>query len=192
MFYLHFDKRELWDESKNEFINIEECDLELEHSLLSVSKWESKYHKPFSSTEKSAEEWLDYFTMMVIDDKKVDRKAFNYLTKNQVEDIMKYIDDPMTATWFAEDYDANGKPKKKDPKKFKGKTMTNELIYYYMTALNIPFECEKWHLSRLTTLIRVCSIESQPKDKKKKMTQSEISARRAQMEARRAKYHTNG
>ncbi len=191
---IHIGKRELWDEKEEKFVYTSEQTLILEHSLVTVSEWESKYHKPFLSTDKTAEEMLDYIHMMVQSDDEKVKDSIMALTKSQIEDIVNYINDPMTATWFSDDYDSEGKKKKVDKSKSKkGEVITNELIYYWMTALNIPFECEHWHLSRLLTLIRVCSIKNEPKDKKKKkMTSAELNSRRALMEARRKMHNTNG
>lgn len=176
--------RELWDEVKEEFLQIEGCELILEHSLVSISKWEAKYHKPFLSSDKTVEETLDYIQMMNIGKKPKNPFVYHLLSKEQVEQIDKYIHDPMTATVFSkeEENEAN-KDSSRD------KFVTSEEIYYWMTAQNIPFECQYWHLNRLITLIKICAIENKPKDKKqKKMTSTDLMARRARMDAARKKY----
>lgn len=184
MLTLHIGAKELWDEVNEQFIETEAVELILEHSLVSISKWEAKYHKPFLSSEKTAEESLDYIEMMTIG-KKPDPIVYRLLSKEQVEQIGKYINDSMTATTFSEveEKEAAGKTNKK------GKFVTSEEIYYWMTAQNIPFECQYWHLNRLITLVKICAINNKPKDnKKKKMTSSDLASRRRQMEAARKKY----
>ncbi len=189
-----FEDKEVWNESIEEFIKIPGGTIEIEHSLRSMSKWESKYHKPFMSSKKSVEELLDYIQMMIIGGTLKDSRQLYLLSKEQVTDIVAYIEDPMTATTFSDDKDKN-----KVAQKINDEIITNELIYYYMSELNIPYECETWHLSRLITLIRVCSIKREEaseaannKGKNRKLTSAELASRKALMDARRAKYHTNG
>lgn len=188
MIQLHIERREYWDEANGQFVYFgpeKPIDLKLEHSLVSVSKWESKYHKSYSNTEnKTLEETLDYISMMVIGDEDVNPEWFKALTQEQIKELDEYIGDPMTATTISED------PKRNNGnKKVNNRIVTAELVYYWMTALNIPFECQYWHFNKLITLIKVCSIESDPdKNKKKKMTSADKAARKARMEAARAKY----
>lgn len=173
-------KQELYDTEKNEFIDIPETVLSLEHSLVSITKWESKWHKPYlSKDEKTQEEVVDYIRCMSIG-KDVDPKIFNYLSSSDINKILDYIKNPMTATTFSN----------KD-KKFSREIITNELIYYWMTELNIPFDpCQKWHLNRLFTLIEVCAIKKQPP---KKMSKRDIMRRNSALNAqRRAKHGTRG
>ena len=168
-----------WDESKQEFIPPPVKVLQMEHSLVSLSKWESKYCKPFLSTDKTDEETLDYIKMMTIT-QNVDPEIYNRLTKNNIDEIRKYIHAPMTATTFSKERTA----------KRSHEVVTNELIYYWMVTLNIPFECQKWHINRLLTLIRVCEVKNQPP---KKMSRREIMNRnRALNEARRKQLNTTG
>lgn len=192
MFHLHIEPVEIWDEVKEEFLYVgpkEGKDIFMEHSLYSMARWESKYHKPYLNTEKTAAEAFDYFSMMVIGSGEVSPDTFRALTDDQVKALGDYINDPMTATTFS---DAE-KKFHGGSKKIKGEIITAELIYYYMTVSNIPFECERWHLNRLITLIRVCAIKNDPDaHKKKRISTAELQARKAEMEARRAKYHTNG
>lgn len=161
------------------FHTIKESKLKLEHSLVSISKWESRWEKPFLGNEsKTPEQLLDYIKCMTIH--KVDPLVYDVLTTEQINEIGEYIDAKMTATWFNQ-LDKN-KPNKD--------IVTSEIIYYYMVALNIPFECEKWHLNRLLTLIRVCNEKSQPA---KKMSKSEILARnKALNEQRKKELNTTG
>lgn len=170
---------EAWDEEKEEFIEAVDTVLHLEHSLVSLSKWEEKYHKSYIDTkEKTPEEVYDYIKMMCLDD--VPEDVFRCLSEADIKAILAYIEDPHTATTVTDP------PDKKEKKK---QILTSELIYYYMTALNIPFECQYWHLNRLITLIKVCSVENDPdKDKPKKLTSSDLANRRARMEAARARY----
>ena len=172
---------ELWDEINEEFIATKEQTLRLEHSLVSLSKWESKWCKPFlSKTNKTDEEMLDYVRCMTLT-QNVPDEVYRCLTDDNIRKIYEYIDAPMTATWFNDD---------KTKKGTSSEQTTSELIYYWMIALNIPFECQKWHLNRLLTLIRVCNIKNQPP---KKMSKRDIMSRNAALNAaRRNKLHTKG
>lgn len=166
---------EYWDEAKMEFVGPEVQVLELEHSLLSLSKWESKWCKAFlTKQEKTAEETIDYIKCMTLTEN-VDPEVYNHLTMKNIEQINAYIEAPMTATVFYED---------KNKGKTSRETTTAELIYYWMIALNIPFECQEWHLNRLLTLIRVCNIKNEPP---KKMSKRDIMSRNAALNAARRK-----
>ena len=171
---------ERWDEINNVFIPEGEQILELEHSLVSLSKWESKWLKPFLSTqEKTVEETLDYIRYMTLTPN-VDPDVYNYITDSDAEKIYKYIYAPMTATTF---------PKERQSKN-SSEIITSELIYYWMVALNIPFECQEWHLNRLITLIRVCEVKNQPP---KKMSKRDIMSRNAALNAaRRKQFNSKG
>jgi hypothetical protein len=171
---------EQWDEIKQEFIQTKEQTLQLEHSLVSLSKWESKWNKPFLSKEaKTHEETLDYIKCMTIS-QNVNPDVYTFLTSEHIEQINKYIEAPMTATTFVED--KNGKRNRE--------IITAELIYYWMIALTIPFECQKWHLNRLLTLIRVCNIKNAPP---KKMGKKATASHYAQLNAaRRQQMNTRG
>ena len=171
---------EAWDDKKQEFLYTKEQSLQLEHSLVSVSKWESKWCKPFlSNRDKSVEEILDYIRCMTLT-QNVDPNIYNCLTQDNIDKVNRYIESPMTATYFSED--PNGRKSRE--------VITSELIYYWMVALNIPFECQKWHLNRLLTLIRVCNIKNQPP---KKRSKREILSRNAALnEARRKQLNTKG
>lgn len=165
---------DFWDESKEEFVSTKEQTLCLEHSLVSISKWESKWHKPFlSKKEKTIEEILDYIKCMTIT-QNINPDVYGRLTNDNIARINDYIDDSMTATWFSDE---------KGPKA-SGKVITSEVIYYWMVTLNIPFECQKWHLNRLLTLIRVCNEENKTP---KKLSRSEILRRNAALNAARRK-----
>ena len=166
---------EFWNEETNKFINIKETTLVLEHSLVSLSKWESRWCKPFLGKEsKTDEETLDYIRCMTLT-QNVDPNIYYALSAKNIEDINHYIENPHSATTIRENN--NNSPKSHE-------TITSELIYYWMVALNIPFECQKWHLNRLLTLIRVCNIKNAPP---KKMTQRQIMSRNAALNAARRK-----
>lgn len=169
-----------WDEKTETFVDcIEECVLELEHSLVSISKWESKWHKPFLSSDKTDEETLDYIKCMTLT-KDVSSDVYTRLTAENIQQVNEYIEDSMTATTFA----------KEQRNSSSREIVTAELIYYWMIALNIPIQFENWHLNRLLTQIRVCEIKSQPP---KKMSKSETMRRnRALNEARRKRLNTKG
>ena len=171
---------ELWDEENNEFKRTKEYVLQLEHSLVSISKWESKWNKVFlSKDEKTYEETIDYIKCMTIT-QNIPDEAYRYITKSNVEQIDKYISAPMTATWFA----------KEKPSGVSREKTTSELVYYWMIALNIPFECQKWHLNRLLTLIRVCNIKNTPP---KTMSKRSLAQRNAALNAaRRKQFNTTG
>lgn len=183
MLELHLQGRDFWDDEKEEFITLDGCDIRLEHSLVSISKWEAKYKKPYLTTEKTTEEVLDYIKMMVIG-KPINDYHLCLLTKEQYQQIGDYINDSMTATVFSKEDEEELKKKN-----LSGKFVSSEEIYYWMTAQNIPFECQYWHINRLITLVRICAIKNKPDDKKKKrMTSAELQARRARMDAARKKF----
>lgn len=170
-----------WDEKTETFITrIKETTLRLEHSLVSLHKWESKWHKPFLSTpEKTTEEVLDYIRCMTLT-QNINPDVYKYLTNENVEEINKYIENPMTATTFSDD---GGQKKSHE-------IITAELIYYWMIVHQIPFEYRKWHLNTLLTLVQVCNIKNAPPKKRSKKSiiqqQAEINA------ARRKKWNTRG
>ena len=171
---------EQWDEIKQEFVFTKEQTLSLEHSLVSLSKWESKWCKPFlTKQEKTLEETLDYIKCMTLT-QNVDPEVYNYLTNENIKEINEYIGAPMTATYFSDEKTS----------KTSREQVTAELIYYWMIALNIPFECQKWHLNRLLTLIKVCNIKNQPP---KKRSKKDIMSRNAALNAaRRKQLNTKG
>lgn len=180
MLKITIPKREYYDDEKNEFITLEkDTTLQLEHSLVSISKWESKWHRSFlNNGPKDIEETIDYIRCMTIT-QNVDPTTFLFITDNNIKAVMEYIDDPMSATTFGEDIipKVEGKFQKKE-------IITSELIYYWMTICNVPMECQKWHLNRLLNLIRICEIKNQPP---KKMSKSEIMNRNKALNAARRK-----
>lgn len=180
MLYINVPAGEFWDERNECFINFPGQTLQLEHSLVSLSKWESKWHKPFLSKDsKTEEETIDYIRCMTLT-QNVKPEAYLCLSPSNFAEINKYIEDPMTATTFGEDKDS----------KRRREIITAEIIYYWMIAQNIPFECQKWHLNKLLTLIRVCSIKNQPE---KKMSKAQIAKQNAALNAaRRKRLNTRG
>lgn len=166
--------REMFDDKTNTFFYTKAQTLQLEHSLVSLSKWESKWCKAFlSQEEKTLEETIDYIKCMTIT-QNVNPDVYNYLTPSNVEEINNYIGAPMTATTFSGNINSNRN----------GEITTSELIYYWMISLNIPMECQKWHLNKLLTLIRVCSIKNNPP---KKMSRRETASQYASLNAARKK-----
>jgi hypothetical protein len=180
MLSLFIPAGEQWDEQKQEFFFTRAQTLQLEHSLVSLSKWEAKWNKAFlTKAEKTFEETRDYIKCMTLT-QNVNDETYTYLTGGNLEQINRYIEAPMTATWFPDD----------QPGKAGREQVTAELIYYWMITLNIPFECQKWHLNRLLTLIRVCEIKNQPAKKRNKR---EIMSRNAaENAARRRRLNTRG
>lgn len=180
MLHVVIEGSEYYDEVKNEFVTVKGQTLQLEHSLVSLAKWESKWCKPFlSKQEKTFEETMDYIKCMTITPN-VDPAVYSRLSKQQIQEINDYIAAPMTATYFSKGTEQGRS----------GEQVTNELIYYWMIKANVPFSCEKWHLNRLLTLIRVCNIKEQPA---KKMSKRATASRYAQLNAaRRQQLGTSG
>lgn len=165
---------EFFDEKTQEFINKKAQVLQLEHSLISISKWEQKWHKAFlTNKEKSLDETIDYIRCMTLN-KDVDPFYYYFISSEDIDRIDQYISDSMTATFFRDDKTPNRS----------SEVVTSELIYYWMISLNIPFECQKWHLNRLLTLIKVCQIKNSPP---KKRSKREIMAQNAALNAARRK-----
>lgn len=173
-------KGEFFNEATNKFFEVAETTLKLEHSLVSLSKWESHFEKPFiSTTNKTREETLWYIQAMTLDED-VPEEVYMGLTDENIRDINRYIDSKQTATWFSENPNA----------KKSREIITAEVIYYWMISLQIPFECQYWHLERLITLIKVCDDKNSPK--KKMSAKDRAHMQRTLNEQRRAQYNTNG
>lgn len=170
---------ELFDQKNNEFITIKEQTLVMEHSLVSVAKWESKWKKSFlNSKDKTWEENIDYYKCMTIT-KNVNPIVYRNITPVVAKQIQAYIDDSMTATTFNQKESAGRR-----------EIITAEIIYYWMVSYNIPFECQKWHLNRLLALINVCGIKASPE---KKMSQQAIYAQNRELnEIRKQRLHSKG
>lgn len=182
MYILDFKGAQLFDEKTLEFTNLPPRIVKLEHSLISLSKWECRHHKAFlkENAQHTMEEQLDYIYCMCLDED-VDPMIFTALDNNELRKIQDYISDPMTAVKFRKE--------ESGPRAGRDVT-TSDLIYYWMISLQIPFECEKWHLNRLLALIRVCNIKNTPE---KKMSNRDIYARnRALNKARRSKSGSKG
>lgn len=181
-----------FDEEKEQFYTVDipkDVHLELEHSLISLRKWESRTHKPFLGEEKkTAEETIEYIKCMTLNKIHADPICYNYIPEEELNRIREYIGDSMTATWFGNSKGETGGPRKKE-------TVTAEIVYYWMVELGIPMEYERWHLNQLITLIKVITIkrkEMDPKNKKKRPTK-DLIAERARINAeRRKKYNTQG
>lgn len=165
---------EFWDSKEERFVYTKGGKLTLEHSLVSLSRWEAKWNKAFlGKQEKTVEETLDYIRCMTVNSN-VDKSIYSRLTGDLVRQINEYINLPMTATHIR---DISGPMSARE-------TVTSELIYYWMIAFGIPFECQKWHLNRLITLIKVCNIKNTPP---KKMGRRELMSRNASLNAQRRK-----
>lgn len=179
MLEIIIEAKEFYNQQQNKFVTTQPCTLTLEHSLISLAKWESKWHIPYlSDVEKTAEQELDYIRCMIIGNVP-NEDILKALSVDNVLTIKEYIDNPMTATTFSK---KGGKTEKK--------AITAEVIYARMFTHNIPMECQKWHLTRLFTLLRVCDLDNAPKQK---MTKRETSAYYAEQNAaRRAKYNSRG
>ena len=170
---------EQYDEVNNEFITSKEQILQLEHSLVSLSKWETKWCKPFLSKEKKTiEETIDYIRCMTIT-QNVEPKVYNLVTSENIKQVNDYIEATMTATTFSN-----------EKKTISREIFTSEIIYYWMIAHNVPFECQKWHLNRLLTLINVCNIKNAPP---KKTSKKDLMRRNSALnEARRKSLNNEG
>lgn len=179
MLEIEVPEKEFFIEANSSFITTKRTVLQLEHSLISLKKWEAKYNKPFlTKADKTTEETMYYIKCMTIN-KQVDDLVYYALSEEDIIKINDYIQAPMTATTF------HNQEKTRNTE-----IVTAELIYYWMVALNIPFECEKWHLNQLLTLVQVCNIKNTPP---KKMSKSSLAKRNAALNAaRRKRYNTRG
>lgn len=183
-------ENELYDEDLQGFVYVRKTELVLEHSLISLSKWESKWNKAYlSKRAKTTEQSIDYIRCMTVNSG-VDPYAYAVLTQKNISDIYEYINAPMSATYFPEEK----KPPGKD-------VVTAELIYYWMISLQIPFECSKWHLNRLLSLIRVCEMKNQvaydnmnagKRGRRPRMSREALRNRAALNEQRLREYNTTG
>lgn len=191
MLEIKIESIECYNDETQEFYTVPGAVLHLEHSLISVSKWESKWHKPFmeSTNNLTKEETLYYIKCMTMNTNKIDERCYLGLSVENTQKILDYIKDPMTATWFGEDKKVN-----KQPSRMGKQIITSELIYYWMVTLQIPFECQKWHLNRLLTLIRVCNAKNEEANPNKpKMNKRELMSRNAALNAqRRARLNSKG
>lgn len=173
-----------FNEETQEFVNVKGATIQLEHSLISLKKWEQKWHVPFldNKEKKTIEQTIDYIRCMTINPN-VNEEIYKFIPSDIIKKITDYIYDPMTATWFSDSKGIGGYSIKKE-------VITAEIIYYWMIELNIPVEFQKWHLNSLLTLIRVINTKRQPN---KKMGQKEWASQRSALNAaRRAKMHSKG
>ena len=182
MLQLHIPETEYYDEELNEFKTIKAQTLRLEHSLISISKWESKYCKPFiDKKEKTVEETLYYIECMTLNSG-IDPKVYLAITNEMIDEVNKYIEAPMTATTIT---DRNASSNRNQ------EILTSELLYYYMIEGGVPVEFEKWHLNRLIMLLRILGIKRDPKAKK--MKKGQIMRQNASLNAARRKaMHSKG
>lgn len=180
MLKITIPEKEYFNEDTQEFVTTKSHELVLEHSLISISKWESKWHKPFlSDKKKSDEEFLDYIKCMTLNNVP-DENIYLSITNENIRDILNYIDDECTATTFSD----------KDTAETSKDIITSEIIYYWMILNEVPFECQKWHINRLLTLIKVCSIKNMPS---KKMSKNDIFSQNTSLnKMRRAMLHSRG
>lgn len=183
MLKVRIPDQELFDEKAETFVYVKGAEIQLEHSLISLSKWESKWHKPFLGNEKKTEAQIkDYIRCMTIT-QNVNPELYEYIPPSILKETLDYIDNPMTATWFSD-------AEKKKAGIGKKEIITSEIIYYWMISLNIPVQFEKWHLNRLITLIRVINAKN---SNQKKMSKKDILSRNARINAeRRAKSKSKG
>ena len=180
MLQIKIPGKEAWDEKSEQFVSVSDTVLVLEHSLISISKWESKWHVPFLSKDKKTPEQIaDYIKCMTITPN-VKPEVYEFLTSANIDSVMKYIDDPMTASTVK---DLGGSKRSRE-------IVTSELIYYWMVSLEIPFECQKWHLNRLMMLIQICNAKNQPSKKMSKRNTMQQNA--ALNAARRQRSHSKG
>lgn len=182
MLLINVPSVDLFDETKQEFVTFNGESLMLEHSLVSLSKWESFTEKPFLGKEsKTLDETLEYVRLMTITPVN-SPEVYEHLSPSNFKAINDYIDSKMTATWFKASPQSKGNDE----------IITAEIIYYWMIALQIPFECQYWHLNRLLTLVKVMNLKNSPDKKDTRVTQDDIAARRALNDSRLAELNTTG
>lgn len=179
---------EYYDEVQNLFVETKSTKLQMEHSLFSIAKWEAKWHKPFydQSSEKTDEEWIDYLRCMTIT-QNVDPLVYSSLPKAIENEIKVYMNDSMTATWFREE----------ESRSRNREVITSEIIYWWMFSQGIPLDCQKWHINRLLTLVRVFSEKnkeaSDPKRRKgRRSSKNDLSNRKSLNERRKARLNSKG
>ena len=181
---LFIPEREFWDNVNEEFKYTKPTTLHLKHSLMSLTRWEQKYKRKFlSEGPTTVEETLYYIKCMTMNREPIDDLVYQSITNDDLQKFFDYIKDPMTATFI---------PKRRKNRDKDDEPLSSELIYYYMTALNIPFECEKWHLNNLLTLIEIASIKNEPEDQNKRSSSEIMKEYSALNKARRAALNSKG
>lgn len=187
MLKLIIPESDAWDPIKEEFVHTKGATLQLEHSLVSLSKWEAEHHKPLLTKEdRTPEEMIDYIRAMTIT-QNVNPAVYSGVTNENLKQVVDYISDSMTASWITNN---------EKPASVSKEVVTSELIYYWMIALNIPMDCQKWHLNRLFMLIRITNEKNKPSKNNgkagKALSASQLSSRRALNQARKKQYRTRG
>lgn len=171
---LYVPGKEFWNSELQEFIYTKDITLHLKHSLVSLTRWEQHYKRRFlDDGPKNEEEYRFYIQCMTLN-KDVDPLVYTVLQEDDMKKVTDYLHDSMTATTLP----------KQNNNRTNSEKLSSELIYYYMSALNIPFECEKWFLNNLIILISIASIKNNPQEKKSKPSWNSIRALNA---ARNAK-----
>lgn len=183
MLRLEIGGTEFFNEETQEFEILDSKILEFEHSLVSLSKWESYFEKPFIATQDKTDEQVFWYIRAMCLTPDVAEDITDEMTQANFDEINRYISSKATATWFA---DHENSPQNRE-------IITAEIIYYWMIALQIPFECQHWHINRLMTLIKVCNEKNTPPEKRKRMSQADIARRNRELNAqRRAQMGTSG
>lgn len=173
MLKIEVPDKEFYDNKTETFFTIKGDFLLLEHSLKAISNWESKWKKPFLvDTPKTVEESIDYIRCMTLND--VDPQIYTILPNSVMPKVQKYIETEQTATTIIDH----------SPRRARREVITSELIYYWMFSQQVPLECETWHLSRLITLLQICSIKNAPG---KKMKNKEVANQYRSLNAARKK-----
>lgn len=180
MLRIRIEGEEFFDEVDNTFSTVGDIVLDLEHSLISLSKWEAEFQKPFLGPgEKTTDEIMEYVHAMIMT-QDVPGNIMKRFSADHLTKVNEYIESNQSATTFGQMPKTPGR----------SEIITSELIYYWMVAFNIPFECEQWHLNRLFALIRICNVKQ---SKPKKMSRNEIAARNRELNAqRKAQLGTTG
>ena len=187
MLKLKLPSLDIWDQETEEFSSVPEIDLEFEHSLYTISIWESRFKKPYlNEKNKTPEETMAYFYIMCQNPPMSEEDFVKRLDTKTVKKLSEYMADAMTATVITENR----------PQKPGKEVITNEIIYYWMVSLQIPFECQYWHLNRLMTLIRVTSIKkaeaNDPKASKRAASREQLQRNNDLNELRKAQLGSKG
>lgn len=178
-----------WDPVKEEFFTLPGTSFTIEHSLVSISKWESTWQKPFLKTkDKTPEEMLDYIRCMTLT-QNVKPEVYERLSPDIVREIWDYVESPQSAATIV---DVGAQPKEgQAPSR---ELVTSEVIYSWMVEHGIPFECQKWHLNRLMNVIKILNKRARnAAGNKPTMSKRELLQRNRALNAqRRAKLNSKG